>query len=535
MTAGGRGAGLKGSTTVFFAMTLMSLLSLFFTMAESVRILALNRSADRITETVADSIYSRYLDVLWEDYGILGVDVTGGSDGEGNAYLENYGVVTGDQNGNPLSSKGVNMLRLRTELCQISNDKRLTDDNGAGFIRQAAEKAKTEIVTGFIDDRLEELKQGEAALAKEGEADEMITGGKKALEDAKKESKKEEGSSVDEKKKQSEKEKKAAASKKAHENDLLDEEELKEAVGEEKTKSDYWKGTENPLDTAKAKDKGVLALVIPSEDELSGGEMETDHLVSHRKLATGSGKESDQVSVLDKILFQQYVFEHFNNYVQGATGDGLTYEAEYIICGKETDKANLEGVLGRILAFREVQNLLVLMKDKGKMAEAQAFATALAGATLNPVIIKGVKLGIIGAWAFIESVLDVRALLAGDKIPILKKESEWTSTLRNLPSCLDVHTKAKSCKDGMNYEMYLRLFLTLTSQKNLAYRSMDLIENQICMKDGYDKIQMDHLMYRCDLTYQYEASPLFFTFVPEIPIVVDDLYKYKRERSMSYL
>ena len=40
------------------------------------------------------------------------------------------------------------------------------------------------------------------------------------------------------------------------------------------------------------------------------------------------------------------------------------------------------------------------------------------GASVNPAIIEAVKYGILAAWAYVESVLDIRALLDGDKIKI---------------------------------------------------------------------------------------------------------------------
>lgn len=52
--------------------------------------------------------------------------------------------------------------------------------------------------------------------------------------------------------------------------------------------------------------------------------------------------------------------------------------------------------------------------------------------------------GILAAWAFCESVLDLRALLDGDKIPLIKSDTSWTSSLYGMTSMLTGQVKAKA-------------------------------------------------------------------------------------------
>lgn len=57
-----------------------------------------------------------------------------------------------------------------------------------------------------------------------------------------------------------------------------------------------------------------------------------------------------------------------------------------------------------------------------------ALGAIIGGITLTPEVIEGVEKGILAAWAFCESVLDLRALLDGDKIPLIKgSDTSWTS------------------------------------------------------------------------------------------------------------
>ena len=70
----------------------------------------------------------------------------------------------------------------------------------------------------------------------------------------------------------------------------------------------------------------------------------------------------------------------------------------------------------RLLLIRDGLNMASIMSMPDKQAEAEALAIAMAGASVNPAIIEAVKYGILAAWAYVESVLDIRALLDGDKI-----------------------------------------------------------------------------------------------------------------------
>ncbi len=49
------------------------------------------------------------------------------------------------------------------------------------------------------------------------------------------------------------------------------------------------------------------------------------------------------------------------------------------------------------------------------MLQSETIAAALAGFTGNPAIIKTVQIAVVGAWAYIESIQDIRALLMGGK------------------------------------------------------------------------------------------------------------------------
>lgn len=43
------------------------------------------------------------------------------------------------------------------------------------------------------------------------------------------------------------------------------------------------------------------------------------------------------MNVSDRVMVLEYIGKHFSDYTEPGKGD-LTYEMEYILCGKDTDK-----------------------------------------------------------------------------------------------------------------------------------------------------------------------------------------------------
>ena len=66
----------KGSMTVFLSMVLMVYMSLFLTLAESIRLEILSVRSMVISEQAIESLHSMYLDALWEEYGVTGMDLS---------------------------------------------------------------------------------------------------------------------------------------------------------------------------------------------------------------------------------------------------------------------------------------------------------------------------------------------------------------------------------------------------------------------------------------------------------------------------
>ena len=118
------------------------------------------------------------------------------------------------------------------------------------------------------------------------------------------------------------------------------------------------------------------------------------------------------------VLFQQYLMNHLGNYTDPSK-ESLAYQMEYIFGGRDNDIDNLKSVASKLLFIREGVNFACLMADNVKRTEAQALAAAIASGFLVPPAAVVIESALLLCWAFAESVLDVRELFAGGKIPLV--------------------------------------------------------------------------------------------------------------------
>ena len=192
--------------------------------------------------------------------------------------------------------------------------------------------------------------------------------------------------------------------------------------------------TENPLETVtEVKKDGVLSLVLPENTKVSGKSINIEETVSHRSLEKGTMDSYVGTDWYQKVLFHQYLVNYLGNYVEKKQDRVLEYELEYVLGGKANDAENLKIVVTELLAMREPLNMASLTASSQRQSEAMALAVTLAGVSANPAVIEAVKYGILVAWAFAESVLDVRTLLSGGKITMIKSDADWTSNVHMIP------------------------------------------------------------------------------------------------------
>jgi hypothetical protein len=299
---------------------------------------------------------------------------------------------------------------------------------------------------------------------------------------------------------------------------------------------------DNPIaHVGQLKSSPILSLVMPRDKSVSNLSISLDDQASRRSLRTGRGEfpARENISgVEQRLLYQEYLIEHFNCATSGLGEDGdelqenipddvanqrnMAYEIEYILEGQSSDAKNLERVVSKILAIRMGANYGYLMRDREKVAQAEAMAKAIATLVKLPVLIIPIKNAILLSWAFGESVVDIRALLEGKKVPMFKSKESWQLSLSDLLllGTSEDRVTGRDDKEGMDYEDYLRGFLSVANSNTMTMRTIDRVEQNMIVEQEKDFFRADNCISKVrvrnkaviggSITYEF---PLYFSYL----------------------
>lgn len=254
---------------------------------------------------------------------------------------------------------------------------------------------------------------------------------------------------------------------------------------------------DNPIAQAsKLREKPLLELIMPEGEAVSDKEINLTECPSGRKRNKGYGDFSDVAEspgAMSALLFGEYLLDHFSMAADREPKRTLDYELEYICAGKGSDRENLEAVAKKLLMMRFASNYLFLQGSSPKRAEAEALALTLCTLAAVPVLEQAAAQMILLAWAFGESVMDLRSLLKGGRIPLAKTEKSWQLSLSGLMKLGESGevNDGKNLSEGLLYKEYLRILLFLEKPEKAGMRALDLIEQN--MKKVYGKT-----FYRAD-------------------------------------
>ena len=147
-------------------------------------------------------------------------------------------------------------------------------------------------------------------------------------------------------------------------------------------------------------------------------------------------------------------------------------------------------------------NLLSILGDNEKRSEARLLAASLTGAASATPIADIVAFFIMGVWAFAESVEDVRALLRGEKVPLIKGSSDWKLDLDELFHFVDNQEKIHDSggKNGLDYGQYLKGFFLIQDPAQRNERMLDMMQYNLSRK------QKSFRMKRCAVGMAVECT-----------------------------
>ncbi len=218
------------------------------------------------------------------------------------------------------------------------------------------------------------------------------------------------------------------------------------------------------------------------------------------------------------VLSTEYVAKHFICYTDTSPGDNdragssalLDYEMEYIIGGEHNDRENVYKVINQLSVIREGVNLSYLISSQDKMSEAYMLAAALVGVTGCDLAVRLVQYIIVSIWAYAESIVELRKLLAGETIALIKNRDNWIlqlsslvdeklnlqSLINNITSYEAVNNKVEENgrDNGIGYKEYLKLLIMFMNKSDRNYRIAALMELRMIMY-GHSGFRMKNYIY----------------------------------------
>ncbi len=386
-----------GYLTVYAALSLAVMLSLFLAVLEGARFHTLQLEAQLIADIAGDSVLAEYHRELFEQYGMFWIDTSYGTSQPSTDTLQEHMEWYVRQNcdmeevflGNYFYRDFLGMSLDHITILEVAV---ASDDGGRYFRERAAEVVKDDIGLSFLEEVAQWLETVELYGLLESTLEEDKADADRTIE---------------------------------------------ELNGQKVQVGGEWITIEvdNPtVPIEEIKRKGILNLVMDDPEQVSAKGIDLDQLISQRTYEEGINEGNwvteDGESLIDRLLWQEYLMRYCGFYGQELEKCALEYQLEYLIVGKSNDTDNLKGVLNRICAIREAANALYLYSDKDKTAGVDALAELIATAITLPQLQPVFKTVIMLGWAYAESLYDVKCLLKGEEVPLLKTAESLHYDLR---------------------------------------------------------------------------------------------------------
>ena len=262
--------------------------------------------------------------------------------------------------------------------------------------------------------------------------------------------------------------------------------------------------------------KDILSITC-GDRHISENSISRAELASGRRLKKGTLAVKRRYGGLtDNLIFREYLLDRLDCCTD-AGGDGraaqekkLQYEVEYLLGGKTSDRGNLKSVVSSLLLVREGYNYLYCVSDEGMNTGAGTAAVILIGWTGIPALSAIMKHALLVGWAYGESLLDVRDLMAGGRVPLMKSAGTWTLTLDRLADINELLEDGRSRgKEGLSYREYLRILMNMQGISVQKKRAVDLVELRVTSGSGLSGFKADHCLVAVRDELTFRAAPLF--------------------------
>ena len=462
--------------TVYLSLVFGVVLSLLFVFIEGAAIGAARAQSELVADLGIDSVFAEYNREILEQYELFFIDSSYGSENGGVGMVESHLSKYMDYNMNPdkdLFFPGeTTLLKLRNPYLEIEEVSCAGDDNCMVWKAQAVSYMKAAYGGDIIDTVKEHIDTGKSNGLTEKDVAGEVAEQKKAFEEA------------------------------------LIEKGIIEFGAESEEGFSYQK-VSGIFDSLVG--GGLLTMVLPEHESISGAVADKGPYFSSRK---SNGKINKGVGlhdgakipdgVLDELIYNEYLMKMCGCFDKPKDKGLLQYQIEYILYGNNSDAANLQKSVEILFALRAAANLTTIYIDSEKKSEAELIATAICWLLAVPEFTDTLTAILLGIWALVESAADVHHLLEGGKVPLIKKSSEWSTSLSGIFSG-NLFGDGKKMT-GLSYQDYLRIFLGIMNKNDKAARSLDIVEMDIRQTAGNEHFRIDRCMDYLKVNFGFEDA-----------------------------
>jgi len=446
---------------VFLSLVLVVIISVLFSTISAARTNAIRFEIECVADMATQSSLAEYNRSLFERYGLLFVDTGYGTPHTGDTLLENH--LIDYMNSNFTINQGIGTFSVKDHLgikadgAIVGRASCATDLRGMVLEREALQYMSAKYGVSAVKNIIENTNTVQ-------ESDLLGSRVDDAWEEYEEKLRKEEEETVDD------------------DGDKVEVEKPFETV------QSYRESSGAVAQQTAAYVHGI------SENSVNLGEY-----ISHRSYRSRDGfiQGEKQPDLMEDLIFQKYMMEHCGKYTNPRDTPRLAYEMEYIIAGTASDRANLEDVLIKLLVMRECSNYMHLQSDEFKQSQVRTLVLAISCLLLNPELEEPLTQLILLAWSYAESISDIKALLSGKRIPLVKSSDTWRTGLIN---ALGMNVSSNKESGGLTYEEYLHILLAAVDSDARRMRFMDVIEMNIRETDNNESFKMDMCLHDYEVT-----------------------------------
>lgn len=548
--------GYKGSITVFLSLACILFLSLICAVVESARVQGAKAQTANIAGMGTFSLLGEYENDLLEKFEIFSLD---GRYGNGsfrvskvNERLQKFISCNANPREGISELVGFDPWNLELLESRISEYALLTDEKGEPFYQQAVAYMKENAAVMAVEKLLEYT-----------EDIDLIRNGQKEYENSRKNNDtqmQKAQEQADTKIRELESEAKAAGEQadgtsQSDEADAVIDPERgtvenasdenpsgKEVQEMDSDTAEAIEGMEdakkltNPLkEIARLRKKSALDIVT-WDKSISSKKIKTSGLPSKGTRQKGNMKLPRKYSGLTaNLLFREYLLQFFSNYVTQKEGGSLDYQIEYVLGGKSTDKKNLKYTADRLLLLREGMNYMYCVNNPEIERQTALLAAGLTGFLGMPAVTELTKQALLLAWAYGESLIDVRILLDQGRVPIQKDASGWSLSLENLGRLTEILQQgAPENTTGLSYMEYLRILLNMGNLSSQKMRALDLIQDTLQKERGNTGFKVQNCIVALKAETKWNCRQVFMGLPGAVMGAGGKGFTFVQESSITY-